>query len=64
MTLEASTSYINLLITEGLCKVHIHTSIQDYGTIYLIVFPSLNVFKTMLINFNLTSGVKCYNFCT
>ena len=27
--------------------------------------PSLNVFKTMLNNVNLTTGIKCYcNFCT
>jgi len=37
MTLEALTSYINLLITVDLCIGHIFTWPQDYGTIYLIV---------------------------
>ena len=41
--LEALTSYINLPITVDLCTGHISTSLQDYGTIYLIVLGELHL---------------------
>ena len=56
-------SYENPELSLTKCK-----SPQDYGTIIpdcVTRAPSLNVFKTMLNNVNLTTGIKCYcNFCT